>query len=378
MIYKHFKDKKLSALGLGCMRFPHIGETDEIIDEEKTKEIIDYAMKNGINYYDTAWAYHWGNSETVLGKLLKEYPRDSFYLATKFPGYAKSYFGKVEEVFEKQLEKCQVEYFDFYLLHNLCEMNIEAYLDEEKYGIMPYLMKQKECGCIKHLGFSTHANLETLKRFLDVYGDYMEFGQIQLNYLDWNLQNAKAAVDLLNEYNIPIWVMEPVRGGKLASLSAEHTDSLKNLRPCETPAGWAFRFLQSVPGVTMVLSGMSDLAQLSENIETFREEKPLSDTEWNALMDVADDMIGKNTLPCTGCKYCTSYCPKGLNIPWLIDLYNEHTFTGGGFIAPMAISSLEEEKKPAACIGCKACEAVCPQKIKISEMMSTFAEKLKK
>lgn len=378
MIYKDFKNKKLSTLGLGCMRFPHIGETDEIIDKEKTKEIIDYAMENGINYYDTAWAYHWGNSETVLGELLKNYPRESFYLATKFPGYAKSYFGKVEEVFEKQLEKCQVEYFDFYLLHNLCEMNIEAYLDEEKYGIMPYLLKQKEAGRIKHLGFSTHANIETLKRFLEVYGAYMEFGQIQLNYLDWNLQNAKAAVDLLNEYNIPIWVMEPVRGGKLASLDAEHTKKLKNLRPDETPATWAFRFLQSVPGVTVVLSGMSDLTQLSENIKTFSEEKPLSDTEWKALMDIADDMIKKNTLPCTGCKYCTSYCPKGLNIPWLIDLYNEHSFTGGGFIAPMAISSLADEKKPAACIGCKACEAVCPQKIKISEMMNDFAKKLEK
>lgn len=378
MIYKDFKDKKLSALGMGCMRFPHIGETDEIIDEEKTKEIIDYAMANGINYYDTAWAYHWGNSETIMGKLLKNYPRDNFYLATKFPGYAKSYFGKVEEIFEKQLEKCQVEYFDFYLFHNLCEMNVDAYLDEEKYGIFPYLMKQKANGRIKHLGFSTHGTLETMKRFLEAYGEHMEFCQIQLNYLDWDLQNAKAKVDLLNEYNIPIWVMEPVRGGKLASLDEAHSQKLLALRPDEKIVNWAFRFLQTIPGVTMVLSGMSNLEQLSENIKTYETEKPLSDKEWDALIEIADEMIGKNTLPCTACHYCTSYCPKELNIPWLIELYNEHTFTGGGFIAPMALSSLDDEKKPAACISCKACEAVCPQQIKISEMMSDFAEKMKK
>lgn len=377
MIYKNFKSKKLSALGMGCMRLPHIGETDEIIDEEKTKEIIDYAIKNGINYFDTAWAYHWGNSETVLGKILKSYPRDSFYLATKFPGYASSYFGKVEEIFPKQLEKCQVDYFDFYLFHNLCEMNVDAYLDEENYGIFPYLMKQKENGKIKHLGFSTHGTLETMKRFLEAYGEHMEFCQIQLNYLDWDLQNAKAKVKLLNEYNIPIWVMEPVRGGKLVSLDEAGNKRLLELRPDEKTVNWAFRFLQSIPGVTMVLSGMSDMTQLSDNIKTFETEKPLTEKEWDVLMDIASDMISKNTLPCTACRYCTGYCPKGLNIPWIIELYNEHCFTGGGFIAPMALSSLAEEKKPTACIGCKACEAVCPQKIKISDMMSDFAEKMK-
>lgn len=378
MIYKDFKDKKLSALGMGCMRFPHFGETDQHINEEETEKLIDYCMSNGINYYDTAWAYHWGNSEPLLGKLLKKYPRDSFYLATKFPGYASSYFGKVEEVFEQQLEKCQVEYFDFYLFHNLCEMNVDAYLDEEKYGIFPYLMKQKENGRIKHLGFSTHGSLETMRRFLEKYGEYMEFCQIQLNYLDWTLQNAKEKVDLLNEYNIPIWVMEPVRGGKLANLDEKYIEKLASYRPEEKPVAWTFRFLQSIPNVTMVLSGMSDMEQVKENIATFSEEKPLSEEEWKALMEVADDMLSANTLPCTACRYCTSYCPKGLDIPWFIELYNEHSFTGGGFIAPMAMSSIADDKKPSACVGCKKCEEVCPQQIKISEMMSDFAEKMKK
>ena len=378
MIYNDFKDKKLSALGMGCMRFPHFGETDQHINEEETARLIDYCMKNGINYYDTAWAYHWGNSEPLMGKLLSKYPRDSYYLATKFPGYARKYFDKVEEIFEQQLERCQVEYFDFYLFHNLCEMNLDAYLDDEKYGIFSYLMKQKENGRIKHLGFSTHGTLETMRTFLDKYGEHMEFCQIQLNYLDWTLQNAGEKVALLNQYNIPIWVMEPVRGGMLANLENKYVEKLLALRPDEKPVAWAFRFLQSIPNVSMVLSGMSDMEQIADNIKTFEESRPLNEEEWDAIMEVSDMMLAQKTLTCTECRYCTSQCPKELNIPWFIDLYNEHIFTGGGFIAPMALDSLAEGKKPAACIACRKCEEVCPQNIKISEMMADFADKMRK
>lgn len=374
MITKKFQELELSALGMGTMRLPVLDGNDAKIDEERTAEMVAYAMEQGINYYDTAWGYHDGNSELVMGRVLEKYPRDSFFLATKFPGYDLTNMGKVEEIFEQQLKKCRVEYFDFYLFHNVCEMNIDAYLDK-KYHIDEYLVKQKEQGRIRHLGFSAHGNYDVMKRFLEAYGDHMEFCQIQLNYIDWTFQDAKAKVELLKEYGIPVWVMEPVRGGKLAKLPENAEKVLRGLRPDENIPAWAFRFLQSIPGVTMILSGMSDFEQLKENIKTFETEKTLSQEEMNALFGVADGMLD-GTLPCTSCHYCVSHCPKGLDIPGLLDLYNEHSFTGGGFLAPMALMAIPKEKHPTACIGCRSCEAVCPQQIKISEAMSDFAEKL--
>ncbi|HJD31047.1 MAG TPA: aldo/keto reductase [Candidatus Eisenbergiella stercorigallinarum] len=375
MIYRDFQDMKLSGLGMGAMRLPVIDGDDSRIDETKTQVMVDYAMEQGVNYYDTAWGYHDGHSETVMGKALSRYPRESYFLATKFPGYDLSNMGRVEEIFEKQLEKCGVEYFDFYLFHNVCEMNIDAYLDE-KYGIHEYLMKQKAAGRIRHLGFSAHGNLDVMKRFLDAYGKDMEFCQIQLNFLDWTFQGAKEKAELLKEWNIPVWVMEPLRGGKLAKLADEDEKALKALRPEESIPAWAFRFLQSVPGVTMVLSGMSSLQQMQENIRTFAEDKPLNEKERNTLLQIADGMVKKIVLPCTACHYCTSHCPQGLPIPELLALYNEHCFTEGGFIAPMALAAYPEEKRPNACIGCRSCEAVCPQQIKISEAMADFSQKL--
>lgn len=375
MVYKNYQDLKLSALGMGAMRLPVIDGDDAKIDEKAAAEMVAYAMEKGINYYDTAWGYHNGNSEIVMGKILSQYPREQYYLATKFPGYDLSNMDKVEEIFEKQLEKCQVTYFDFYLFHNVCEMNIDAYLDK-KYGIFEYLMKQKENGRIRHLGFSAHGSYEVMKRFLEAYGEHMEFCQIQLNYLDWSFQDAKAKVELLKEYHIPVWVMEPLRGGKLAKLSEEDTNKLKTLRPDEDIPAWAFRFLQAIPEVTMILSGMSNFEQLKDNITTFEEDKPLNEKEMDTLLSIADGMLN-GRVPCTACHYCVSHCPQGLDIPNLLELYNEHVFTGGGFIAPMALMAMPEEKHPSACIGCRSCEAVCPQQIKISEIMTDFADKLK-
>lgn len=375
MQYHEFQNLKLSALGMGCMRLPILEGNNERIDMQATKELIAYAMEKGINYYDTAWGYHDGNSELAMGQVLNAYPRKNFYLASKFPGYDLSNLGKVEEIFERQLEKCGVEYFDFYLFHNVCEMNLDGYLDP-KYGIFDYLMEQKKRGRIRHLGFSTHGNLETMNRFLEAYGAQMEFCQIQLNWLDWSFQNAKAKVELLNEQHIPIWVMEPVRGGSLVKLSEKQEAILKGLRPDWSIPEWAFRFLQSIPGVTVTLSGMSNFQQLKENIRTYETTQPLTEEERGTLLGIAEEKTGKTMLPCTGCRYCTTHCPQGLNIPWLIELYNEHNYSGGGFIAPMAMGSLAEDKKPSACLGCKQCEAVCPQNIKISEAMTDFVSKL--
>ncbi len=376
MIYKQFQDIRLSALGLGAMRLPVLEGEDAQIDEPAAQEMVDYAMEYGVNYYDTAWGYHSGQSELALGRALARYPRESFYLATKFPGYDLNNMGRVEEIFEAQLKKCQVDYFDFYLFHNVCEMNIDAYLDPQ-YGIDAYLTAQKANGRIRHLGFSAHGSVPVMRRFLEAYGDHIEFCQLQINYLDWTFQDARAKVELLKEYNIPVWVMEPLRGGRLAKLGESHTRRLNALRPDEATPAWAFRFLQTIPEVTMILSGMSNMAQLQDNVHTFETEKPLTEGELSELMEIADEILGRKALPCTACRYCTDHCPQGLDIPGLIGLYNEHNFTEGGFIAPMALAACPEEKKPSACVGCRSCEAVCPQQIRISEVMKDFTEKLK-
>lgn len=376
MLYKDFQGLKLSALGMGAMRLPVIDGDDTRIDQDATQEMVDYAMAHGVNYYDTAWGYHGGQSEIALGKALAKHPRDSFYIATKFPGYDLSNMDKVEEIFEKQLEKTGMEYFDFYLIHNVCEMNIDEYLNPA-HGIIPYLLKQKEAGRIRHLGFSAHGAIPVMERFLDAYGEHMEFCQIQLNYLDWEFQDARGKVELCRKHGLPVWVMEPVRGGKLANLPAGDAAKLSALRPDEQPVAWAFRFIQGVPEVVVTLSGMSNFEQLKENIATFEDDKPLTDEELAALKEVADHMAGEGTVPCTACHYCTSHCPMGLDIPHLLAMYNQMKITGkGDFISSMAISSLPDDKKPSACIGCGSCAAVCPQQIDIPGTLSAFAEAL--
>lgn len=377
MIYNDFKGIKLSALGMGCMRFPCVDGDNNKVDIDTTRKMVAYAIEQGINYFDTAWIYHGGQSERVIGEILSEYPRDSFYLADKFPGYDLSMMGKVREVFETQLERCKVDYFDFYLFHNVCEKNIDGYLDPQ-YGIFDYLIEQKKNGRIKHLGFSTHGSLNTIKRFLDAYGTDIEFCQIQINWLDWHFQNAKAKVELVASYGIPVWVMEPVRGGRIAKLEPEYEAKLKALRPDATVPEWAFRFLQSIPEITVTLSGMSNFEQLRENIATYEKFDKLTDAEMAALFEIADEMISKTALPCTACRYCTDHCPQGLDIPRLIELYNEHVYSNGGFLSELGLEAIDVSKHPSACIGCRACEQVCPQGIKISEMMRDFADRLSK
>ena len=379
MITRQFQELTLSALGFGAMRLPVLDGKDSRIDKKETFRMVDEAMAKGINYYDTAWGYHGGNSEIVMGEALAKYPRNSYYLATKFPGYDVSNMPKVKEIFEKQLEKTGVEYFDFYLFHNVCEMNINEYLDP-KFGIFDYLMEQKRKGRIRHLGFSCHGEMNVLKRFLTAYGEHMEFCQIQLNWLDWEFQHGKEKVAFLNEWKIPIWVMEPLRGGKLAKLDEASEKTLKALRPDEEIPAWAFRFLLSVPGVTMILSGMSTFEQLQANLKTFEEEKPLKTEENAALSKVAERMLSRKSIPCTACHYCVSHCPQGLDIPRLISLYNEHLLTaedgGMAFIAPMALMAIPEEKRPVSCLHCQSCEQVCPQQIHISDFMTDFVNKI--
>jgi len=227
----------------------------------------------------------------------------------------------------------------------------------------------------KHLGFSCHGRVENLRQFLDAAGDDMEFCQIQLNWLDWTLQDARAKVELLNERNIPVWVMEPVRGGRLCKLDEKDEAVLKALRPDAGIPEWGFRFLQGLPGVTMVLSGMSSMQQMQENVRTFEECKPLNDQEIGALMTIADGM--KNSVPCTACRYCTDHCPMGLDIPLMMDTCSELRFSPVINIA-MRLEGLPADKQPSACIGCGACAQMCPQKIDIPGVMAELNETLSK
>ncbi len=370
MIYREFQDKKLSQLGFGTMRLPCLA--DGSIDQAQLQAMTDAAMAAGVNYFDTAHPYHGGKSEIAIGKALAGYPRESYYLATKYPGHQIADSYDPAAIFEEQLQKCGVDYFDFYLLHNVYENSIDVYLDPQ-WGIIDYFKQQKKLGRIKHLGFSAHGSVENMRRFLDAAGEDMEFCQIQLNWLDWTLQNAKGKVELLNGRHIPIWVMEPVRGGKLCSLADADAAALRALRPHETVPGWGFRFLQDIPGVTVVLSGMSDLAQMQANIATFDAPAPLSAVETQALLDIAEGM--KNAVPCTACRYCTEHCPLGLDIPAMIATCNDLCFEAKTNPA-MWLEALPAEKQPAACLACGACAAMCPQHIDIPAVMQALDAKL--
>ena len=362
----------LSLLGFGTMRLP-INEQGKI-DEKQVEKMVQYALEHGVNYFDTAYPYHDGESERVIGRILAKYPRERFFLADKFPGHQIFDDYTPRRFFEEQLERCQVEYFDFYLLHNVYEKSIHTYKDA-KWKIVDYFLEQKRNGKIKHLGFSSHGSIEILKEIIEYCQGELEFCLIQLNYLDWTLQGAKEKYELLTKMGIPVWVMEPVRGGKLAKLGSKEENILREKRPEESTPAWAFRFLQDLPNVHMILSGMSAMEHMTDNIKTFEEYKPLSEEEKQILFDFAEDM--KTSVPCTSCQYCVAGCPKGLEIPKLISIYNELKIVPT-VNASMRIEAMEEEKQPGACISCGKCTRVCPQGIEIPQIMKELPELMKK
>lgn len=366
MIYSNVCNEKISKLGFGTMRLPL--KEDKTIDQEQVELMVDYAIKNGVNYFDTAFPYHEGQSEISIGKALKKYPRESYYLADKYPGHQIASQYNPKQVFEKQLEKCGVDYFDFYLLHNVYENDIEVY-EDPKWGIIDYFIKQKELGRIKHLGFSSHARVDTLKSFLDKHPNLFEFCQIQLNYVDYTLQEGKEKVELLNKYNIPIWVMEPLRGGKLASTNRE--EKFYELRKDASIASWGFNYLLNIKGVSVILSGMSNLPQMEDNIKTFNENRPLNQEETKLVYEIAEEI--KSSVPCTKCRYCTSGCPMGIDIPLMISIYNDLN-VAKSVNTIMEIENYPEDKLPSACLKCGACTSICPQKIAIPDILEKLSE----
>jgi uncharacterized protein len=387
MIYKPFHNMQLSQLGMGNMRLPTVGERGPI-DEKKAREIIEYAYEHGVNYFDTAYMCHSGGSERVVGKVLSQYPRDSWYLVTKMPGHMMSYAnGRLEfkgyltghtmaspaDIFEEQLEKCGVDYFDFYLLHNLCETAYDFYTDEDL-RVVEYLLEQKKAGRIRHLGFSAHGRADTIEKFLN-WKDCFEFVQIQLNYMDWTLQDAGSKYEVITNHGIPVIVMEPCRGGRLASLNEAGNAMLKKARPDDSIASWAFRFLQSLPNIQVVLSGMTTMEQLKENIETFSKQDPTTDVEKELLQQAVASMV--NMTPCTACRYCCDECPQGLDIPKLISMYTEMSFDNP-FTLKFTMDAMKDAELPSACMACGACTKICPQGINIPNVMKSFAENIKR
>lgn len=400
MLTNDFLGDNIARLGFGAMRLPIIDGDASNVDQATLDAMVDTAIKAGINYFDTAYPYHGGMSEIALGRSLARYPRDSYFFATKYPGHQIADTYDPAAIFEEQLAKCGTEYFDFYLLHNIYEASIEVYLDKQ-WGIADYFVEQKKNGRIRHLGFSCHGRPETLKRFLD-YGarkyaeleqrdpktaalfagaNIMEFCQIQLNYLDWTLQDAAAKTALLESMNIPIVVMEPLRGGKLAHLNDAQMQQLNASvlgganPPARSAVEWSFRWLLGIPNVKTILSGMSDLAQVEENCRIFQESVPLSEVEEGVLMDVAESL--KGGVPCTACRYCVDSCPQEIDIPMMMNAYNDLQFDTS-FTVSMQMDAVSEGQRAQDCIQCESCVQMCPQGIDIPTVLEDLAATLDK
>lgn len=365
MKYKGFQDIELSTLGMGNMRLPSVDakNPNAPIDYPEAIKIIRRAYEEGINYFDTAYIYNDGDSEKCLGEAMKVFTRDSYYIATKFyidanPDY--------EAVFEEQLQRLQTDRIDFYLLHCLNDGNIDKYLNS---GAIEYFLEQKNKGRIRYLGFSSHASVDTLRRFADHHA--WDFAQIQLNYYDWNYAATKEEYQVLEERNIPIVVMEPVRGGRLADLTPEANEILKAAHPDWSIAAWALKFVKSQPQVQVILSGMSTMGQLEDNLATFADDEGLNEKDMETLWRACDMFKNQIQVPCTACRYCCSGCPVEINIPDYLNLYNSYKVNGPWALA--GASAIQSKGKPADCVGCGACTGHCPQNIDTPKIMKELA-----
>lgn len=372
MNYTDFHGKQISRLGFGMMRLPM--HKDGTIDYEKGQEMIDTALAKGITYIDTAYKYHDGESENFVGEALSKHPRNSYYLADKMPCWLCETPDDLRKIFEDQLQKCKTDFFDFYLIHSLGEGDLETV---EKLQVVDYLSKEKSAGRIHHLGASFHCEPDFLRETLTKYGDSLEFIQLQLNYFDWENGNAKDVYDVAREFDKPIIVMEPIRGGMLANpLSGKACQILDNTGTGASYPSYALRFVNELPGVLCTLSGMSELSQLEENVEIFQgpaltsEEKQAIDKAVKALQ--ADILV-----PCTGCNYCYE-CPQEIKIPDIFKLYNEAASKGFHYIWG-SLSGQYNAITPNGkdCIGCGSCESHCPQKINIIEKLKEIDNKYK-
>ncbi|MCR5847361.1 MAG: aldo/keto reductase [Lachnospiraceae bacterium] len=362
----------MPKLGFGLMRLP---ENDGVIDHEQVCRMVDEYLKTGMNYFDTAYVYHGGKSEVAAREaLVKRYPRDSFMLATKLPAWEIKKAEDVDRIFNEQLERAGVDYFDFYLLHSIEDgSNYDTY---EKYDCFNWGLQKKAEGKIRHLGFSYHGSPELLKEVLDKHPE-AEFVQIQLNYLDRTnpVVRSQELYDILHERNIPIIVMEPVRGGMLASLAPETEAKLKNRQPDKSVASWALRFVASLPGVMTVLSGMSNEEQMNDNLKTFTNFEPMEEDELRLIDEVTADILSMPQIGCTACKYCCDGCPMQISIPDIFRTINTLRRYPDDWRAKNYYSGLTQRSgKASDCIGCGQCEGVCPQHLNIISLLKEASE----
>lgn len=360
--------EKISLLGFGCMRFPVVDGKVEEIDKERAQEMIDYAFERGVNYFDTAYPYHNGASERFIGEALSRRPRDSFKLATKLPPWLVGTEADADRIFEEQLARCRVEYFDYYLIHNVSEAKLAGI---RKFKMIERLNEKKRQGLIRNIGFSFHAPAAFMNTML-AENDW-DFAQIQLNYLDWEVQDAKELYAILSERNLPVVVMEPVRGGALARLSQSSAAILKEANPNASTASWAIRFAASPPNVLTVLSGMSDLEQVRDNVRTMENFTPVSPAEQEVITKALTAYRKDGAVPCTACGYCMD-CPTGVDIPKTFALYNEYRSTKADNAFLLHLKIIGEAKQPKNCVQCGECASKCPQGIDIPEQMREIAQ----
>ncbi|HOO26422.1 MAG TPA: aldo/keto reductase [Clostridiales bacterium] len=367
-------ERPVSLLGLGCMRFPVIGGEDSKIDYEKAQEIVDYSLEKGINYLDTAHGYHGGESQVFLGEALKKYPRESYHLATKMPMWGVNKSEDLSEIFALQQKRLQTDYFDFYLLHAL---DAEKYEKVLKFKAYDFVSKLKDEGKVKNIGFSFHDSPEVLEKIASSHK--WDFAQLQINYVDWEAQRAREQYEILQKYDILVIIMEPVRGGALANPGPRAEKLLKQARPDKSIASWALRYAASRPGVLTVLSGMSNMDQLEDNIETLLNFEPLTPADYDLLNEVAKAFKHKDLIPCTACRYCMQDCPNGIDIPGVFTIYNRFVNDGDEKAFINDYMTIAESERAQNCIECHNCKPYCPQFIEIPEKLkhiSEFSEKL--
>lgn len=365
MEIKSFHNREISRLGFGAMRLP---EKDRRIDRRLAQAMFDRAIDGGVNYLDTAVIYHCGDSEVFLGEILSRYNRENINLASK---YTLSESSDYRTMFEQQLKRLNTDYLDFYLMHGINDSTASSYIDG---GAVDYFLEQQKKGRIKYLGFSTHASVDTLSKFVSHH--QWDFAQMQLNYYDWLYASTQKEYEILKQNNIPIIVMEPVRGGRLATLSPAAIPLLQQAHPEWSIASWAFRFVRNLPQVQVVLSGMTTMEQVEDNLKTFSEPNNFTDDDLKTIFSAAHAFHDQVHVPCTSCRYCCDPCPMSINIPEWLALYNRSK-VDGDWVVKRFKDNVISKGQPTDCIACGECINRCPQGIDIPSCIKSLSDLMK-
>ena len=372
VVRRKFDNTTMPLIALGCMRLPM---RDGKIDMVELDKMVEYAMAHGANYFDTAYMYVEGKSENAIGEVLKKYPRESFILTDKCPAYLVKSPADVRKLCEEQLKKCQVEYFDNYMVHNINKNTLSNYRDNDMYG---ELVKLKKEGIIKHLGFSFHGDPQMLREVINEHK--WDFCQLQLNYLDWEVVNADELYQIADEAGVPVIVMEPLRGGVLCNLPEKAVNVLKEKCPNDTQASFGLRWIAGKPRVFTILSGMSNLQQLKENVDTFVNYREITPEEEKVAHEIAQIIQSGGAISCTACKYCMEVCPRGINIPAIFGLYNMYkgsSAPNASFMFVYNYNALKEDQRADKCIDCGLCVKNCPQDLPIPKLLKEVDKAVK-